>query len=237
MSSFGEYVDGRTIAIVGPAPVPYDQSAEIDAHDIVYRTSFGHMGNPSDRPQPHRFPSGTGTRVDMSFYNTGWTRAAQDGYLDDVYPHLKWAIHKIKPPYASPMTNIRAANKPSVIHGKKVAPNQVPIMLWDLTFYQPAKVTVFGCDFYLGPIETWYDANYTPPDWITGSPERPDPTEAMGPAFHDQELNRQIVRAVRDTVPWLAGDDRFLEALDVPREVHEAAMLQQSLRYKSPQTV
>jgi hypothetical protein len=41
MSSFGEYVAGKTIAIVGPAPAPYDQSAEVDAHDIVYRASYG----------------------------------------------------------------------------------------------------------------------------------------------------------------------------------------------------
>jgi len=235
MSSFGEYVDGRTIAIVGPAPVPHDQSADIDAHDIVYRTSYGNARG--DRLVPGRFPTGTGTRVDMAFYNAGCTRRAQDGYLDDVYMDLDWAIHKIKPSYASPLTNIRHANMPKTIHGKTVHPTQVPIMLWDLTFYAPAKVTVYGADFYLGPIETWYDADYQPADWTTYDPARPDPTEAMGPAFHDQELNRQIVRAVRDTVPWLAGDDRFLKALDVPREVHEAALLEQALRYKTPQTV
>ncbi len=235
MSSFGEYVDGRTIAIVGPAPVPYDQTAEIDGHDIVYRTTYGlTLG---DRLVPGRFPAGTGSRVDMAFYNASATRLAQDGYLDDVYADLDWAVHKISPPYISPITNIRAANKPKAIHGRRVHPTQVPIMLWDLTFYSPAKVTVFGADFYMGPVETWYDQAYQPSDWTTHDPARPDPTEAMGPGFHDQELNRQIVRAVRDTVPWLAGDDRFLKALDVPREVHEAAMLQQSLRYKSPQTV
>jgi len=236
MSSFGQYVDGKTIAIVASAPVPYDQSAEIDAHDIVYRTTYGCVSS-WEKPQSGRFPSGTGTRVDMAFYNAGWTRRAEDGWLDDVYPDLDWAIHKIKPPYESPLTSIRTANKPKTIHGKRCHPTQVPIMLWDLTFYSPAKVTVFGADFYMGPVETWYDVNYQPADWTTLDPHQPDPTEAMGPGFHDQELNRQICRAVRDTVPWLAGDDRFLKALDVPREVHEAAMLQQSLRYKSPSTV
>jgi hypothetical protein len=236
MSSFGQYVDGKTIAIVGPAPVPYDQSAEIDAHDIVYRTTYGNARG--DRLVPGRFPAGTGTRVDMAFYNAGYTRRAHDGYLDDVYPDLKWAVHKIDSTHQTSLTNIRRANKPTIINGKVVHATQIPIMLYDLTFFHPEKVTVFGADFYLGPIETWYEQAYQPTDWTTHDPARPDPTEAMGPAFHDQELNRQIVRAVRDTVPWLAGDDRFLKALDVPREVHEAAMAEQSARFnKTASTV
>jgi len=235
MSSFGQYVDGRTIAIVGPAPAPYDQTAEVDAHDIVYRASYGFLWDgKQERYEAGRFHAGYGTRVDMAFYNGGASRQAVDGVLDNVYQDVDWAIHKFAPGYESPLTNTRTANMPRVIHGKKVHANQIPIMLWDLTFYSPAKVTVFGADFYLGPVETWYDPGYVKP--FIGDFDA-DPTESVGPGFHDQELNRQIVRAVRDTVPWLAGDDRFLEALDVPREVHEAAMLQQSLRYKSPLTV
>ena len=237
MSSFGQYVDGKTIAIVGPAPVPYDQSAEIDAHDIVYRTTYG--SSSADRPQPGRFPTGTGTRVDMSFYNAGYSRQAADGYLDDVYPDLKWAVHKIDPTHQTSLTNIRRANKPTMINGKVVHATQIPIMLYDLTFFHPEKVTVFGADFYLGPVETWYDANYTKSDWFMNpTADRPDPTSAMGPAFHNQELNRQIVRSIRDAVNWLAGDQRFLEALDVPRHVHEAAMAEQSARFnKTASTV
>jgi len=236
MSSFGQYVDGKTIAIVGPAPAPYDQTAEVDAHDIVYRASYGYLSDGKQgRYDAGRFVPGYGTRVDMAFYNGGASRQAVDGVLDNVYQDLDWAIHKFSPGYESPLTNTRTANMPRVIHGKKVAANQVPIMLWDLTFYSPAKVTVFGADFYLGPLETWYDSMYVSQSLIDGET---DPTESVGPSFHDQERNRQIVRSIRDAVNWLAGDQRFLEALDVPRHVHEAALAEQSARFnKTASTV
>jgi hypothetical protein len=79
--TFYEYVAGKTIAVVGPAPVPYDQTAEIDAHDIVYRCSYGFTWQLGMDESPAGscwtagvFPQGTGTRVDVSFYNGMATR-------------------------------------------------------------------------------------------------------------------------------------------------------------------
>jgi len=136
MSSFGEYVDGKTIAIVGPAPAPYDQTAEVDAHDIVYRPSYG-FHTPADeavRLSSHAeigtdwyesgvFPAGYGTRVDMAFYNNGATRMGMRGELDQVLVDLDWAMFKSSGMPASGLTNVREVNRPPIInHGMRACP-------------------------------------------------------------------------------------------------------------------
>ena len=232
--SFTQYVAGKTIAIVGPAPTEYDQAAEIDAHDIVYRTSYGWwhpgVGDEVDDQQfeSGRFPAGTGTRVDMSFYNGGATRVTGTGKLDAVYADLDWAIHKFDPPYVSPITNVRTAHECRWPSHPTFAPNQVTWMLYDLMEYHPADVTVFGADFYMGPTETWYDPLYLAPGWEDALE---DPTEALSPAFHDQEENREFIRLIRDRMGWPNGDDRFMRALMTPPDVHRPLMEAQRLRH------
>jgi hypothetical protein len=229
--SFVEYVAGKTIAIVGPAPAPYDQSAEVDAHDIVYRTSYGFtydLERQVEVFESGRLPSGYGTRVDMAFYNGSASRIAHTGALDDVYGDLDWAIHKFSPVYESPLTNIRTAKPcrwPSRPH---FAPNQVTWMLYDLIGYEVADVTVFGADFYMGPTESWYDVNYMAAGW---EQHAEDPTESLSPKFHDQEHQREFIRLIRQQTGWPNGDDRFMHALEVPLEEHRQLMEAQRLRH------
>jgi hypothetical protein len=225
MSRFEEYVDGKTIAIVGPAPAPYDQSAEVDAHDIVYRTSYGlsvpadpavryssSTQNGQDWFRRHVIPSGYGTRTDISYYNAGCTDMAARGELDHVLQDLDWAVFKRNDLPRSGLTNVRhAAAPPMKLGGTQL---QVTAMLWDLTFYHPAKVTVFGADFYAGDFEDWYDPAYQPPECLDTPQELEQ--QARGHLWHDLEDNRRVVKLVRD-VGWLQGDQRFLNALDMDR--------------------
>jgi hypothetical protein len=235
--TFYEYVAGKTIAIVGPAPVRYDQSAEIDAHDIVYRTSYGFGWRSGMDPSPAGdcwtpgvFPRGTGTRVDMSFYNGMATRQAAEGALDRLYVDLDWAVHKFRPDYESPLTNIRWVQTWPNIKGRRVQPNQVTLMLWDLMGMDVADVTVFGADFYMGTSDTWYDPDYMQPGWDLAYD---DPTEAFarGAAFEDQEDQRQVIRTIREQFGWPNGDERFLEALYTSPEEHYALMDAERLRH------
>jgi hypothetical protein len=237
MSSFGEYVAGKTIAVVGPAPAPYDQSAEVDAHDLVYRTSYGfHVPkdpairtsssteNGRDWYLPGRFPAGYGTRVDISFYNAGATFMAQRGELDQVLPDLDWATWKIDG-VPTALTNSRPVNRPPMkVPGTE---SQITAILWDLTFYEPARVTVFGADFYTGNFEDWYSPEYLPTDLMS------DPNTLMESAratlWHDQADNRRIVKAVRD-LGWLVGDDRYLRALDMTFAEYNAILEAQLTR-------
>jgi hypothetical protein len=238
MTSFGEYVAGRTIAIVGPAPAPYDQTAEVDAHDIVYRTSYGFRApedplllrsssaeNGQDWYQSGVFPDGYGTRVDMSFYNAGATFMAERGELDHLLADLDWAVWKANGLTVSGITNVRSCNRPPMkVPGTE---SQVTAMLWDLTFYEPAAVTVFGADFYTGPIETWYSPQYVPEAAILDPVDWPEHVRSI--LWHDQADNRRIVQMV-DRLGWLAGDDRYLKALRMTPEEQQAILEEQLTR-------
>jgi hypothetical protein len=225
MSSFYEYVAGKTIAIVGPAPAPYDQSAEIEAHDLVYRTSYG-LSVPADRAirrsssaavgtdgyRKGAIPAKTGTRTDLSFYNAGTSDMIARGELDDVLVDLDWVICKRSGMQPSGITNLRSCARPPMkVSGTEL---QITAMLWDLTFYEVASVTVYGADFYIGEFSDWYDPIYQPTEVL----EDPDDMEqqARGILWHDMEDNRRVCKIIRD-LGWLKGDDRFLTALDMDR--------------------
>jgi hypothetical protein len=245
MSTFGEYVDGKTIAIVGPAPAPYDQSAEVHAHDIVYRASYGFSAplDPAvrlsscaalgtDWYRSGAFPAGYGTRVDMAFYNNGATMQASRGELDQVLTDLDWAMFKSAGMPASGLTNVRTVNRPPMkVPGTE---SQITAMLWDLTFYRPAAVTVFGADFYTGDLEDWYSPEYVPTGIMV------DPTQMSAHVdsihWHDQDDQRRIVRAVED-LGWLIGDERYLKALHMTYHQYTTILEQQLTRANQATTV
>jgi hypothetical protein len=235
--TFYEYVAGKTIAVVGPAPVPYDQTAEIDAHDIVYRCSYGFTWKLGMDESPAGscwtagvFPQGTGNRVDVSFYNGMATRQAVAGELDLVYRDLDWAVHKFPPEYVSPLTNVRWVGTRPHVNGRRVQANQVTHILFDLLEFEVEDVTVFGADFYMGRTDTWYDPCYMQPGWDLAYG---DPTEAFaqGSAFEDQEDQRQVIRAIREARGWPNGDERFLKALYTSPEEHYRLMEAERLRH------
>jgi hypothetical protein len=238
MTSFGQYVAGKTIAIVGPAPAPHDQSAEIDAHDIVYRCSYG-LSVPADPAvrwsssaavgtdhfRRGAIPTGSGTRTDMSFYNVGTLAMALRGELDHVLADLDWAIWKVDGMRVNGLTNVRACNRPPMaLPGTEL---QVTAMLWDLTFYEPAAVTVYGADFYCGDFEDWYDPIYQPREVLEHPTDMDQQANAI--LWHDLDDNRRVVRMVRD-VGWLRGDDRFLTALDMDRSEYHPRLEAQLTR-------
>lgn len=238
MMNFEQYVTEKTIAIVGPAPSVGDQSAEVDAHDLVYRCSYGYtydLATGEERFESGRMPDGYGNRVDMTFYNAGSSRLAGTGRLDNVYMDVDWAIHKVDPGYHSPLTRVRTANMPRLPGRPAFAPNQVTIMLYDLTFFPVKSVTVFGVDFYMGPTETWYDTKYMPAGWEAHSE---NPCESLTPTFHDQEDQRVVTRHIREACGWPVGDRRFTKALWTPEADHRALMDAQVARHASqPATV
>jgi hypothetical protein len=234
MSTFGEYVDGKTIAIVGPAPAPYDQTAEVDAHDIVYRTQF--LASPDQVRHPdypaNVLPAGYGRRADIVYLNGQTTNMAADGQLDHQLPGWDWVVCKLPSFAVSGLTNVRQANWPTM-----KAPgtqNQITGMLWDLTFYRPAGVTVFGADFYTGDFEDWYAEEYVPRD--TAADETLWPSTVSAIHWHDQHDNRRIVKAVRD-LGWLVGDTRYLNALDMTFEEYNGILEAQLTRANLPATV
>jgi hypothetical protein len=93
---------------------------------------------------------------------------------------------------SSGLTSVRHANPPPM--KQSGTQNQVTAMLWDLTFYEPAKVTVFGADFYTGNFEDWYDPATTYRQRSMTDP-RMMTTVTRAALWHDQTDNRRIVKA------------------------------------------
>lgn len=205
MSSFLEYVCGRTVALVGPAPALRDQSDEVEAHDIVYRCS------PFSRATP---VPGYGTRTDVGIYNGHNTRRANNGdeLILDGIRRLEWAVFKVRP-HPNHLTNTRQAVWPRM--RQMFNPNQVTLALYDLTQFHPASVTVFGADFFTGPMGAIYDPAYHPlHDDVT------DVSASM--QHHDQTRQRQVVRSIREQHGWPTGDERYQAALDMPDDEFDA---------------
>jgi hypothetical protein len=148
---FGELVDGRSVAIVGPAAGGGADGGEIDTFDLVIRCNY--RGRES-MPDPVRY----GGRVDISYYNNmtaGHIGAGIRSFLAD----LKFAVYKNR---GHANLNDRALeHRCRIAHRNSFyfngTPNMIQIILYDLFHFNPARVKLFKVDFYLSPIR-YYDA-------------------------------------------------------------------------------
>ncbi len=196
--SFAQYVNGKTIALVGPAVAPYDQSAEVEAHDLVYRISYRHDLN---RPTP-----GYGERTNIVFYNVEAARKYQLGVYDSFIDDIDWILlkkHKLLKIGKRDMTKDNTLLLP-VPFDKA---NQLPIALDHLVRFEPSKITVFGADLYLGGPPTAYDKAY-----LDRTPER----DWWGVNFHEPTDQHQAMRMLyKKHSDLIVGDERFLAALDM----------------------
>ena len=200
--TFSDYVAGKTIAVVGPAPIPVDQSAEIDAHDLVYRVAgsvdlAGHYG----------------TRCDIVYLNGALGRSI----LDDDHEHLRrhmdpatWWVYKAKHNRAYRPSGLeRIAARPPIQN-----PNAVTGILWDLTAFDPASITVYGADLYAGGPGNAYYSDYDRRD-VGG--------QAQGIILHKPLEQMAIHRQVYAT-GIIKGDDRYVAAVNMSDEDYKAVI-------------
>jgi hypothetical protein len=194
--AFGRYVEGKTIAVVGPAVAPYDQSAEVEAHDLVYRISYRHDLN---KPTP-----GYGERTDIVFYNVEAARKYQLGVYDSFIDSIEWVLLKSHRLMKVSRRNI-TQDKALLVKVPFDKANQLPIALTHLVDFRPAKITVFGADLYLGGPATAYDKNY-----LDRAPER----DWWGVQFHEPvDQHVAMKNLYKKHSELIVGDDRFLAAL------------------------
>lgn len=189
VSSFEEYIAGKSVALVGPAVAPCDQSDEVEAHDVVYRIGFRHdLG----KPVPNY-----GERTDVVFYNAENSRKLALGLYDGFIGHIPWVMIKRDP-------KMIKGHPYRVLDLPFTKANQAPIALHDLVKLSPSKITVFGVDLYLGGPATAYDKNY-----LDRTPER----DWWGVQIHSPQDNHKFVRQlVRNNRELIVGDDRFMAA-------------------------
>ncbi|MBM7573186.1 hypothetical protein [Aquibacillus albus] len=142
--AFFNYVNGKSVAIVGPAPVEEDLSDEINSFDIVVR--FNYTGD-------NHLPSkGFGNRTDVSYYNA--FKAKKLSKLDntDFFDELDFMCFKTI--MYSFQNKLKSAHKGRVIRSPKQfllngSPNQLPNALFDILHFNPKFVKVFHNNLYL----------------------------------------------------------------------------------------
>ena len=200
--NFDAYVGDRTIAVVGPAPLPYDQSAEIDAHDLVYR--------------PGKTPGGPeyGSRVDIVYLNGRLGRTILDDTMRDLRAYNEqatWWVYKQRHGRQYRPDGLeRVAHRPT--HVKN--PNAVTGILWDLTHFHPASITVYGADLYAAGPENAYHPGYDRRDQVD---------EANAMLLHRPFEQLAAHRAIYAT-GLIRGDDRYLAAVTMTDAEYRAVI-------------
>lgn len=203
---WAEYVYGRSVAIVGPAEPTHDQSAEIDAHDIVIRIGWVNAA---------RLHPDYGTKADVAFYNkaaSSWF--SKRGHAD--VSGLDFVL--VKAWYG--VTDRALCRQVPGIDGLNA--NQVPLLLHDLARFAPGPVSVFGADFYWNP-----DLAYTNLYTEIAAEAKPKLVGRSMPERlngHDWDRQRQVCR---EAMKWLdvVGDDRFLRVMGLSDVEYREGML------------
>jgi hypothetical protein len=204
--SWSEYVRGRTVAIVGPAVPTHDQSAEIDAHDIVIRLGW---------VAPDRLHPWYGSKCDVAFFNLAGSRYwSGSGRADEALASLDWVLTKAS--YGeTKVTRWRQAVKPDGVNA-----NQVPILLHDLSLCAPGPVSVFGADFYWNPALTYTDEYRQ----VAREAKPSVDDKPLAERLHDWHLQRGVCRDAMERIE-VVGDNRFLQVMALSDDEYRVGMM------------
>jgi hypothetical protein len=200
--TFADFVSGRTVAIVGPAPAPYDQSAEVEAHDLVYRC------HRPEEPLP-----GYGTRTDIAFLNGQHCRQVHDDEFSSTFRVAReatWWVMKAKG--HRPHGLAREVIRPTIPN-----PNAVTAALFDLLKHDPKTVSVYGTDLYASGPDNAYHPAYGPRSTYSLQ------VQARGVINHKPATQRRVHRWALSTGK-VVGDDRYLEAVTMSDEEYQTVI-------------
>lgn len=199
-----EFVEGKRVAVVGPAPSVGDQSVEVDSHDVVIR-----VGYRADLQSP---TPGYGVKLDAVFYNYWNSRKLGLGLYDSFVFDIPWVLVK------------KAYQPPEGLRAFRVVPlpfkkaNQIPIVVADLVAHNVGSVSVFGTDLYLGGPGFAYAPGYS--GFI---PER----IWWEIKLHEPVRQHKFLRKLRRLSGKIEGDERFLRALRLTSDEYERQLWNQ----------
>jgi hypothetical protein len=203
---FEEFVRGRSIAVVGPAPMTEDQSALIDAHDLVYR--------PAQSPVGGRY----GERIDIAYLNGQHGRSIYDDHRVEMRLKIEpatWWVFKAPGGYRRDGLHRRAIR---TWHGG-FNPNAITGILIDLVKHDTGPITVFGTDLYASGPERCYSDEYLAQRIFNLS------TVELARAFlaHDPWRQMRLHRSIVATGK-VGGDHRYLTTVGMDDETYQAVI-------------
>jgi len=142
---YAKYIEGKSIAVVGPAPSGEETAADIDAHDVVVRFKYRGKNYLADSKE-------FGTRVNVSYYNNHVARTISELENHDFFDHLDYVVFKdIKFTFQK---NLQKNHRVRIMFSPDDffflgSSNISPQVLYDLLHYRPSKIKVFKVNFYL----------------------------------------------------------------------------------------
>ena len=207
-----KFIDGKTIAVVGPGALSNDKSSEVEEHDIVIRVGYHHW------PWPN-----TGSRTDVWLLDweysklvlrEGQTLGASDAsWLLLGWPgknHLKTsAIRETK---GMRFTRIPLSN-PKIWALGRGKYNQVTQAIMELYFLRPKYVTVFGVDFFTTQGSP-YDPNSKDFDLAVDSFHKYKKTKLW--RHHNQLHQKKIAAEIQQRKKFFVGDEQYKALIETP---------------------
>ena len=187
--AFEEYVKGKKVAIVGPAPSGEELGSEIDSYDIVIRTNF--MGKES-MPLAKEF----GTKTNISYYGgiIGKINEMPDhSFINEIdYAVYKRLRYQFQQDY-NKLTQSRAMFNQDDLLFIGTA-NMIPLILYDIFHFMPSKVKVFKVNFHFTN-KYYYDG------YVLNKSKIFEPAEQWYSfANHDQITQLNFVRNLWDSM-------------------------------------
>lgn len=186
--SFADYIAGKRVAVVGPAPSSALNGEEIDSFDIVVRVSHLKPIDPTHRPE-------VGSKTNISYYGNVFTKQIDSkihdfGFADNLhFLVFKSSIHGSRfQSFARSSGRVRYFNGPRVLFFNG-SPMMIQNILFDLLHYKPASIKLFKTTFYLSPkphLQGYHD--------IWDYPKNDSFKDIQGFAHHDIVSNFMFVK-------------------------------------------
>ena len=143
--TFRELVEGRRVAVVGPAATSDVLGETIDSYDVVVRTQFR-------QDFLDRHAQRVGTRTDVAYYSGRDLNGALDTARAAVEEGRLQAV-VARPSYLPTVPQrpdwLRLARTEFALYFRG-APLAVPRIIYDLLQFAPAEIGLFHADFYTG---------------------------------------------------------------------------------------
>lgn len=156
---YRKYVEGRSVAVVGPAASEERHGREIDRFDIVVRMNYGRDSRISE-------PAKYGSRSDVSYYNQEFLYHMKSHGEYDFLKELDFAVFKSRIadlPYEL-RTNDRIRRPMGVHKYFSGFPNLGQLIIGDLMLFRPSRVKLFYMNFYLAQ-NSYHNSYFTAHDF------------------------------------------------------------------------
>jgi hypothetical protein len=205
--AFAKLVRGRSVALVGPAPMEESHGPAIDGHDLVIRMNYW-------GPRQLGDPELVGGRTDISYYNgqiTGLLRKVDDTRFLDA---MKFVVLR-EGGRGDPGGSVRCL-QPIGRLGFAGQYQFLPLTLGDILRYRPSGVSVFGVNFMLSPSK--YRDGYRQDGWPgIGDQRRSFAVHDLLDQFHfAQHLQSAGLVVLDETAARIASlsDEAYLAGID-----------------------